>query len=529
MVIPGTESSGVAKPHVALSFVSSGTRFNVNDETAVSMNALVIGKGSKSESVVYSRFSNDKYKYKVAMESMKEFMLWADSVSLPQNVPDPMIMVEIGHAYSAALHTVAVLENSDASILQKIVSMINYTMDGTSAVGNYGPFGKRVSLLNSMSELSVCDAEHIMGRAKNISNDIKAEVDKKGQYSYWSRAWTMQEQHQSSTVDYSVVIGDTLSMIVSSSELLVWCRIVCHAADTHRTAGAHDDNLGVTQVLYVLMMFLTGVQRQNLSTRMGLPEDMDTLLIVDIINNPRCARNKTEMNTALCIALGVPVSDEKGQWSRIIGILVSKGFMPVKKRYGVFQNRGWLPERSSTYRSAMSMYCSAEYKCFTRFSTVPEIRVHIDYKGRLVIRSYLVEIALQQQQRAGAGEVHIIGGMQLVDGRSKAVSYADIVVRTRDPMAISVSCEIVCEKWDYDAVTGYLSSGNARALLIGSGNFLVLESRGNKALASIFINMGHKRRWAKFYADSADVGMMATVKLDGVEYGRNKRSAHYYY
>ena len=514
---------GYTIPHVALSYVSSGVRFNEDDLHAKTANRFIIGMGSDKERTLYSRFSNDKHKYVAAMESLEDnTMIWTDYVSLPKHIPEVRKMSEIGHAYSAAHYTIAVLEEEDAKIVLDVRRMLNTTMRGTSIGTESKSFRKRMSVANNKewSWWQPEEAEEIISATSNLLEHLRAAIGRKGQFSYWSRAWTMQEQQQSSTLDYSHIVENRLRAIVSSSELVMWCNMVMMIMkNSPKLMEKYDSCASISTVISTLFVFMTGVQRRGLSTEMGGPDDADVLLIIDIICNPRCATDNHQMIVALCIALRIFVYDETEQWHRALGTIVAKGFFPFKKRYGIYRADGWLPEGVNVEADVqhLSQPSSVVFKCFIRYGEIPQIRMFIDYSGRLAIRSYLVNLAITKYKLTTCkGEMGVMDGVVLVDYYRKFTADISVIIRDRGnpKRRVKVKCEMVYEKKDRKAVE---SRRINNALLVGGGAFVVLNKERDRVIASILVVNADKRKWRSFYLETTDVGRMVSVKLQGAD------------
>lgn len=175
----------------AISYVSNGSRMKNNE-------MLASFTGSSAKEALYTRNSNDRLKYAAALNwaSDRELLpIWTDHLSITDvyKEDDASKMKLIGQAYAMSEGTMVILEKKDAKVVSDFTEKI-------------------LILYSAIRKTDVCAStikvDDIERKVHNISECMKD----RNLYSYWSRAWTMQELHLSNEAEYFLLYEGEASL-----------------------------------------------------------------------------------------------------------------------------------------------------------------------------------------------------------------------------------------------------------------------------------------------------------------------------
>ena len=171
----------------AISYVSNGSRMSNNE-------MLTSFTGYSAKEALYTRNSNDRLKYAAALNwaSNRELLpIWTDYLSIVDTYKedDASRMKMIGQAYAMSEGTMIILEKEDAIVVSRFIHGLSMLYSSIRSIN----VGSSIVKLDKV--------EH------NVEELIKCMRDR-NMYSYWSRAWTMQELHLSNEAEYFMLYED---------------------------------------------------------------------------------------------------------------------------------------------------------------------------------------------------------------------------------------------------------------------------------------------------------------------------------
>lgn len=379
----------------ALSYVSSGSK---------DQNNILIVDSECKKNQLYTRYSNDRIKYKAVMEFVSEGeLIWTDHISLkPGYSTDTLKMRAIGRAYKLATDTIAILEDDDVIIIEKIKELHdNFLSKIPKEI-----FDK----LMSDNLLTTEESKKMMSIILDFNELIK-EISKiyfnKGEFSYWSRIWTLQEQHLSTTMVYCKLVGSIennnlkLQEIMKSTDIKNFIDIMAGIiVSNYKIIDISVSDMSSGEMnrrcLTVLWEMLSG--KEKTQTSKWLLEQggtgMDSTLIASLSTSVRCSRNLKEANEAIAIALSIYEDDKKIRQERIYRKFIENGFIPMKKLFvDNSDNKGWLPGGNVIQLNNLSIYNQFYSTLYTQFQFVETngmSRVIMNDGGSIVLKSKLI-------------------------------------------------------------------------------------------------------------------------------------------
>ena len=388
------------RAYKALSYVSSGS----NKERLI----FVIGEDTiHDKQILVARYSNDRIKYIAAMNTLKNDLLWTDYISLQRNYRTQREkMKAIGKAYSLSSATISILEKNDAALLQRLVDNIELSIRVfADDIVDYENLIK-ISFDDSKIERMIKNIIIIVEKVASLVDDF----DNKSQYSYWSRIWTLQEQHMSNRIEYYrmnpsmngiELIIDSDYMYKAASTLYSTIMATWKEMEDRKIKINSSHGRIIAHFLKSIWTMLAGKEKLDASLYTGKQiHSIDRILMEDLTHSVRCSSNRGEMCEAIAIALGIYIDAEEEMWKRIVNLFVSNGYVPVKQFYGVQRNSKlltWEPEATfvAMQKDADSFqiaHYSVVFKQFVDGNTSPWFRSMLSEKNSLVLRTHLVEL-----------------------------------------------------------------------------------------------------------------------------------------
>jgi hypothetical protein len=397
--------------HHALSHVSSGER--------ESNNVMKLGDGR----LIKTRVSNDLFKYKLAMEYVPEgHIVWSDGVSLMSEryVTEWDMMYSIGMSYKISENTIVTLEEEDAKKLKNINVDIKRMCD-------------------TIASLRILDKTDTINFELQMSNfvtymqlsreDIATAFENKSPYSYWTRAWTMQERHQSNKMVYGENVNDKFNKILDTGKLLEqlqnissnWKSLVVTLARYKPEESLNEYMIQMLHRIRLYASLMAGSQRAVLRDNGEISSlDQDVILVQDIADVIKTARNRNEMFKAITIAFNI--MPEKPGEKEELNILakevykkiVSKGYFPAKFYYGGKQEKmTWWPDEVTHYEkdangsfsiASNDRYYSSEFRQFIK--CVENVSAIINPAGSAVLKGINVNTELINVKTTNGGYNH---------------------------------------------------------------------------------------------------------------------------
>lgn len=365
----------------AISYVSNGSRMKNNE-------MLAEFTGSEVREALHTRNSNDRLKFAAALNYAIEkdsSPIWTDYLSIADTYKEDTAkrMKLIGKAYAMSEGTMIILEKRDADIVSLFIENLS----------------DLYVTIESCSE--VCQI-----KAK-VEKLLKC-MDDRGLYSYWSRAWTMQELHLSNEAEYFLLYEEKLychekyqghgiygkspdnenkqykktasiRAIVKSSELrdasiITYCLLqdtIDRAKNKHVQIDDLEDLENMSkEAMWQICRLLTGDQRLEVA-HVVTPLDhksRDSCIMYDMCSNVRCAGSEGDMTHAVAIALGIYGSEYGDLLSAIDAKFVDEGFLPFV-HYCSIQgvNTTWRPRGMKlAFHTKEQPHVSTRYLAYNR-------------------------------------------------------------------------------------------------------------------------------------------------------------------
>lgn len=414
----------------ALSYVSSGSE---NSE----LTRILIDEGKIVKSV---RYSNDRIKYKAAMEYVSENKLvWTDFLSLQNNYSTmERRMRAIGRAYSLSTDTIVILEYGDVELLSGLIdTMVRITKQVQEKT-----ITKALEKDKPLSEKWLSDVVSILSDEYDAMLQATRKFLARDEFSYWSRAWTLQEQHLSNKITYTQVVGNItndnvldirLEDIVNSDTiqqvLLILSKMkdLLLASDNSLTLEKHTSIEVFSACIWGL---LSGREQLRLAKLVKREiTSMDDVLINSLENNVRCAKNKKEMNEAISIAFSVYADDEDVRIQMIYRKFVENGHIPFKKYFCDNSNtKGWLPGRNQVAIATdaiTTQYYSLDFLQFHKTHYGIGSSVIMNDGGSVVLKARMLKTTIKSMTKTDWAS-RVMGSIYVCVSRDKEVYDVDI-------------------------------------------------------------------------------------------------------
>ena len=384
----------------AISYVSNGSRMENNE-----MLAKFTGPGVRE--ALHTRNSNDRLKFAAALNyaiENKSLPIWTDYLSIADTYKEDTAkrMKLIGKAYAISEGTMVILEKRDADIVSLFIENLSDLY------------------LTIESGSEICQ---IKTKVKKL---LKC-MDNRGLYSYWSRAWTMQELHLSNEAEYFLLYEEklychetekyhgygiygkekdtennrqykktaSLRSILKSSELrdasiITYCLlqdVIDRAKNKHDLDELEDMS---KEAMWQICRLLTGDQRLEVA-HVVTPLDhksRDSCIMYDMCSNVRCAGSEIDMTYAVAIALGIYGSEYNDLLSAIDAKFVDEGFLPFV-HYCSIQgvNTTWRPRGMKlAFHTQEQPHVSTRYLAYNRRTLGTRFYACVGVNNWLVIK-----------------------------------------------------------------------------------------------------------------------------------------------
>ncbi len=315
------------------------------------------GKFEKDQLITVTRGSRDRVKYKAAMEVIpKEEFIWTDFMSLDdRGISEFVKMEEIGRAYSLALTTIVPLDEDDIKIAIQVTECIKVVNKGMKNVDEWSQEEGHKNLV--LGEDFMKYTWEIMQSCREEFSKLFNMIVNKSEFSYWSRAWTMQEQHQSQVLVYGE-IGDNcrFKIIIRSSDikehlikLMKDIRVIEARYDVHHHENAYKHWDFVFRYEHYLCRLLTGEEKKIIKAEYrGQKGSTDQMLLDTIAASPRCAQSRDEFCRAVAIALKLNPAHENVIMSKISKMYLDNRFVPLLSCFSKkSSNSSWFSENTT--------------------------------------------------------------------------------------------------------------------------------------------------------------------------------------
>lgn len=387
----------------AISYVSNGSRMKNNE-------MLAEFTGPKVREALHTRNSNDRLKFAAALNYAIEndsSPIWTDYLSIADTYKEDTAkrMKLIGKAYAISEGTMVILEKLDANIVSLFIENLS----------------DLYVTIESGSEICKIKAK--------VEKLLKC-MDNRGLYSYWSRAWTMQELHLSNEAEYFLLYEEKLYCdetekshdhgvygkatdnedrqykklasirpIVKSSELrdaslITYC-LLRDVIDRAKGKHVHEDDLDdledmSKEAMWQVCRLLTGDQRLEVA-HIVTPLDhksRDSCIMYDMCSNVRCAGSERDMTHAVAIALGIYASEYDDLLSAIDAKFVDEGFLPFV-HYCSIQgvNTTWRPRGMKlAFHTKEQPHVSTRYLAYNRRTLGTRFYASVGVDNWLVIK-----------------------------------------------------------------------------------------------------------------------------------------------
>lgn len=469
--------------YYALSYVSSGSRYHNNIFQIEADNGQV-----KSYS---TRYSNDRLKYKSVMETFtNQTRLWTDCLSIEQDNNNLVEqMVNIGTAYKIADSTLVILDKEDEKFMNTLMDEVDiYALCF-------------VALENNKDDTLMKDYVHKSSYRINNMNEI---AKCRREFSYWSRIWTLQEQHLSQNIQYGCINDKGKYVtIVTSSQLINYLMIVS------KMVKLMKDDVNITELqndwlIYkthesIVWRLLTGIEKVMTANSVGQSgADIDTVLIEELILQVKCARNFREMKRAISIAMGIYTDNEEEQWHLILQKFALKGYIPVKKFFGVKTCNSWYPEETNMIRvvSGLDICYSVVFTHFIFATRDIRTITAVSNDKSLIIKARLYNIIVLETR----------------DFKPCLIIMDSIVLKSHNKWTCDVTLQIVDEQTSiilsgYAACEYKIVAGMSLKVLVVGRQLIIIGNRGTYSTGSIDIKM-----------DSGYRNLTHIINIDNKEY-----------
>lgn len=326
----------------------------------------------------------------------------------------------------------------------------------------------------------------------------------KNKYSYWSRAWTLQEEHLSNTIVYCKISNDEkLTTICKSKDLGTWIQSFFPTVSQYPDFIKEWDKIIGENVLvaFVALVWrmLAGVEKSRLSYCINKKSNsMDAILAYELTKNVRCAQNKHEMNEALCIAFGIYETDIKIQWKRILEVFVVNGMIPVNKCYSLKNNNGWAPGKSTAEKiwDNDESYYSVAFTQFVDTDRDRKMRAVVNDGGSLVIKANRIKVVIKTGVY-NTNPVQLSSNLKvpIADGKNRCAGLITIKLAEEQQLELNVVIE-------YEE----LIDGEMSSIFFGDKGIL-LEKAGNRMIGWFLIPPGqHDNELTKWLNEYGNTG-----------------------
>jgi hypothetical protein len=370
----------VFRGYVSLSYVSHGG--GSEQERSV-----ILGDGR----VVVARQKYDIEKCVKAMDYVGgRRLVWNDEISIDKSNYDKFgqdrsteYMRAIGRGYVVADKTLAVLTKEDAKILREMTSVMETLVD---------VIGKNEILIDDTLEQRM--------------QEVGVKIITRSPFSYWSRAWTMQEQHMSFLVEYVEECEDKLIPVTTSSSLQTMVMGLMKFVGEYRGRVNTRVIDSISNAVNLSALFLSGREQvASLNTMMNAA-DMDTVLIWGLTRSPRCAVDREEMQMALCIALNIYERNENTRWHRILSTFTRCGYVPIKKFYSERDPLDrWWPCPTTVYNNT-GKYVSTGLTQFVMYNAQNTVSsVVMNEGGSLVVKAHMLTLDIKEALEVEGGVI----------------------------------------------------------------------------------------------------------------------------
>ena len=389
--------------YVALSYVSSGDN-NGNLE----MKMMIDGKLTP----VNARHSNDRLKYVAAMEYVGNTKLvWTDHISTMKHYTSQMLrMRAIGRAYQLAEKTIVILDEDDAKIMKKICKSIDIVQK------SYDEANPPLPTSHINMNKNTLYSYNIIKELDSIGTEIVHMFKSRGEYSYWSRIWTLQEQHMSPTLEYG-----ELAKNKESDNIVFKFNSICNTKDMldkvrcvemmlravlrrgNNVDGVDRSDTSVQRCMDLVNVYhyiLSGQEQSDLSGDIDSKYlSMDDILLQTLATNNRCASSAIEMNEAISIAMGIYDDNIISRRDMIWRKFIDHGYIPIKRFYSeTGKNLGWEPGNvciSSQGNKVTGNVYSITYTQFIKVARECNAKAIMnDGKNSIAIKSYEISITI---------------------------------------------------------------------------------------------------------------------------------------
>ncbi len=483
-----------------------------------------------TEIILEARGSYDRFKYKAVMEAVKqEEFIWTDFLSMEDKGLESREKMEaIGRAYSLAETTFVPLDTNDMVILNKVLQ----TMNDCDEV--YGEIFRWIndnedSIVNKESDKVYKMLESKLKPILPIIDDMKATFDAKSMFSYWSRAWTFQEQHLSQEIIYGYV-DDNCKFVerISSAKILSFAlrhlNNMRTSQDMLAPVGLDEVGQGnnidmVNDYLRYIKRLLTGRECSKLSIELetGIMS-MDQVLINTLCDSIKCANNRREFCHVMMIALHSYGTTETEMWQEILRKAVECGFIPVIKNFSCgIKKYGWCPHQTITSKKRelepeeykkyyKNNYVSTDLLQFRYIGNDHNNVVYINHNGDLVIRAKARTIIVEQ----GTAEVNsyiettIMGEDKLVRSTDKAeynVLISDIIFSNKQKGNPYEVQPVVSKLKGVMLIDNNEDPYGDKRVIIFKRMLLILNSDETSHIGTITLTKESRDRWEKYLSE----------------------------
>ena len=453
------DGTKVFRSYTALSYVSHG-------KTDTNSRSLMMSNGE----IAKARASDDIDKYIAAMKYIgRDRLLWTDEVSVDKDNYDKFgedasieYMRAIGRGYTIAEQTLAIVNDVDRVMLKLAVESL--------------------TKLSELMEYNV-DKEIL----SKIYSEMRESAINRSPYSYWARAWTMQEQHLANNVMYTYVDGGELKEIVSSNYISNIIGSI--VKKMHNRERSKDEVGALNSIIHESLNYITGKQSASVLSYGRSEITLDGVLFLNLSNNVRCARNRPEFQKALAIALNIYESSDEMKWYRIMQKAVAEGYLPTVANYSVNREvaKSWWPKGTDTASVHGELYYSTNLLQLQPMSKMTDqVIMTMNEGGSLTIRAHVVRLRLTNVvERANNGREQVLAGVELIPSKEVQIYEATAEIENMsylDLGKVSVEVSIVSELAikENDTLLGIFSSVGIHAVVCGQ--IVARISRRNYAI-----------------------------------------------
>lgn len=489
------------RSYTALSYVSSGTT-NGN-------NSITMGKGTDKQVTKQARKSNDRVKYKVAMEYVdEEELIWTDYLSISKRYDKmDLRMRAIGRAYALSSRTIVILDARDATLMLGIKGLSNQLDEILITEGLVNSNNVFDNAINNEN------ATKVLETIKKDAVELMSIMNSRGEFSYWSRAWTMQEQHLSNTLLYGYIGRSEEGSIrrfvpIIESEQLIHlfkklhtlsCTIILNDTSKYTDNDEYPLPMVAGSITNLIKDMLSGHEIAELSKALIGEKAMsgDDVLLHNLRSNVRCAVDDEEMTQAIAIALSIYDDSHNGRKAMIRRKFIENGYVTTK--LGCVDNednKGWLPNKTKIGilgNKLANQFYSFEYLQFVKIDSNTGARIIYNDGGSIVIKGMLVKLKMEIESFINWNN-NIIGNIFLCLSSDKEMLQARVTLCINDEN-VKIGATIVIAK-------EFVKEEHMYIMLLGSVSAIV-HHQGKTIIGQImFETAGYDLFWRKIVKNS---------------------------